>query len=111
MMQYPIGDRRRPCGGRRARRAARKRTAVHLKLSIATINDVTYEYFKQIRPASRSARRKIRSTSIVQSTRPASRRGRGRGSRHDRGGRVRNGFWVSLEPRFAVLDAPACSMT
>ena len=80
-----------------------------MKLSPPTINDVTHEYFKAhegrhraARAAARSRSRSIRRTSSA-SSRPWSRAWRSAPSRRRS---AANGFWISLEPRFQVLDAP-----
>ena len=80
-----------------------------MKLSSPTINDVVHEYYKTLKSRRRSARRAdaSRSRSI-----PANQLGQlpavveGVALGTIEVGSAANGFWVSLEPRFQVLDAP-----
>jgi TRAP-type transport system periplasmic protein len=79
-----------------------------MKLSMPTINDVTYEYFKRMKAGieQRSAG-KIK-VDIYPSNQlgqlPAVVEGVALGTIE--AAASANGFWVSLEPRFQVLDAP-----
>jgi C4-dicarboxylate-binding protein DctP len=79
-----------------------------MKLSQPTINDVTYEYFKRLKAGieQRSAG-KIK-VEIYPSNQlgqlPAVVEGVALGTVE--AAASANGFWISLEPRFAVLDAP-----
>ena len=79
-----------------------------MKLSQPTINDVTYEYFKQMKagieqrsggkikvdiyPTNQLGQLPVVVEGVALGTIEAA--------------ASANGFWVSLEPRFAVLDAP-----
>ncbi len=79
-----------------------------MKLSQPTINDVTYEYFKRMKAGiEQRAGGKIK-VDIYPSNQlgqlPAVVEGVALGTIE--AAASANGFWVSLEPRFAVLDAP-----
>lgn len=79
-----------------------------MKLSLPTINDVTYEYFKQLKAGiEQRAGGKIK-VEIYPSNQlgqlPAVVEGVALGTIE--AAASANGFWVSLEPRFQVLDAP-----
>ena len=79
-----------------------------MKLSQPTINDVTYEYFKRMKAGiEQRAAGKIK-VDIYPSNQlgqlPAVVEGVALGTIE--AAASANGFWVSLEPRFAVLDAP-----
>jgi C4-dicarboxylate-binding protein DctP len=79
-----------------------------MKLSQPTINDVTYEYFKQMKAGieQRSAGK------IKVDIYPANQLGQlpavveGVAMGTIEAAASANGFWISLEPRFQVLDAP-----
>src|SRR6266508_6335179 len=79
-----------------------------MKLSQPTINDVTYEYFKRMKAGieQRSAGK------IKVEIYPANQLGQlpavveGVALGTVEAAASANGFWISLEPRFAVLDAP-----
>jgi TRAP-type C4-dicarboxylate transport system substrate-binding protein len=79
-----------------------------MKLSLPTINDVTHEYFKQIKAGveQRSGGRlKVEIYPANQLGQlPAVVEGVALGTIE--AAASANGFWVSLEPRFQVLDAP-----
>jgi len=89
-----------------------QRTAVHHEAVDADINDVTYEYFKQMKAGieKRSAQDQGRHLSSNQLGQlPAVSRA---WLSHDRGGRVpANGFWSALSRVSPCSMAPACSMT
>ena len=72
-----------------------------------TINDVTYEYFKRMKAGSSSRAKQIK-VDIYPSNQlgqlPAVVEGVALGTIE--AAASANGFWVSLEPRFQVLDAP-----
>jgi TRAP-type transport system periplasmic protein len=79
-----------------------------MKLSQPTINDVTYEYFKRMKAGiEKSSGGKIK-VEIYPTNQlgqlPAVVEGVALGTIE--AAASANGFWVSLEPRFAVLDAP-----
>jgi C4-dicarboxylate-binding protein DctP len=79
-----------------------------MKLSQPTINDVTYEYFKRMKAGiEKSSAGKIK-VEIYPTNQlgqlPAVVEGVALGTIE--AAASANGFWVSLEPRFAVLDAP-----
>src|SRR4029078_6494219 len=79
-----------------------------MKLSQPTINDVTYEYFKRMKAGiEQRAAGKIK-VDLSQTTKlghlPAVAEGVALGT--IKPAASANGFWVSLEPRFQVLDAP-----
>src|SRR4051794_40692569 len=79
-----------------------------MKLSMPTINDVTYEYFKRMKAGiEQRAGGKIK-VEIYPSNQlgqlPAVVEGVALGTIE--AAASANGFWVSLEPRFGVLDAP-----
>src|SRR5262249_26885629 len=79
-----------------------------MKLSQPTVNDVVHEYYKALK-ASVEARAGGRSKLALY---PADQLGRlpavveGVALGTIEAGSAANGFWVSLEPRFQVLDAP-----
>jgi TRAP-type transport system periplasmic protein len=79
-----------------------------MKLSQPTINDVTYEYFKTIKAGIESRAKGRIKVDIYPSNQlgqlPAVVEGVALGTIE--AAASANGFWVSLEPRFAVLDAP-----
>ena len=79
-----------------------------MKLSQPTINDVTYEYFKQIKAGIEQRSDGKIKVDIYPSNQlgqlPAVVEGVALGTIEVAASA--NGFWVSLEPRFAVLDAP-----
>jgi TRAP-type transport system periplasmic protein len=79
-----------------------------MKLSQPTINDVTYEYFKRMKAGiekSSGGRIKVEIYPTNQLGQlPAVVEGVALGTIE--AAASANGFWVSLEPRFAVLDAP-----
>ncbi len=79
-----------------------------MKLSLPTMNDVTHEYFKQMKAGiEQRAGGKIK-VEIYPSNQlgqlPAVVEGVALGTIE--ASSAANGFWVSLEPRFQVLDAP-----
>ena len=79
-----------------------------MKLSQPTINDILHEYYKQVKAGvERRAAGKIK-VDIYPANQlgqlPAVVEGVALGTIEV--GAAANGFWVSLEPRFAVLDAP-----
>src|SRR5688572_23946989 len=79
-----------------------------MKLSSPTINDVTHEFYKTLKAGveARAGRR------IKVEIYPANQLGQlpavveGVALGTIEAGSAANGFWVSLEPRFQVLDAP-----
>ena len=79
-----------------------------MKLSQPTINDVTYEYFKQIKAGIEQRSGGKIKVEIYPSNQlgqlPAVVEGVALGTIE--AAASANGFWVSLEPRFQVLDAP-----
>ena len=79
-----------------------------MKLSQPTINDVTYEYFKTIKAGIESRSKGRIKVDIYPTNQlgqlPAVVEGVALGTIE--AAASANGFWVSLEPRFAVLDAP-----
>src|SRR4029077_17432873 len=79
-----------------------------MKLSQPTINDMTYEYFKRLKAgveARAGGRIKLEIYPANQLGQlPAVVEGVALGTIE--AGSSANGFWVSLEPRFQVLDAP-----
>jgi TRAP-type C4-dicarboxylate transport system substrate-binding protein len=79
-----------------------------MKLSQPTINDVTYEYFKQIKAGIEQRSGGKIKVDIYPSNQlgqlPAVVEGVALGTIE--AAASANGFWVSLEPRFQVLDAP-----
>src|SRR3954452_16592281 len=79
-----------------------------MKLSLPTINDVTYEYFKQIKAGIEQRSGGKIKVDIYPSNQlgqlPAVVEGVALGTIE--AAASANGFWVSLEPRFQVLDAP-----
>ena len=79
-----------------------------MKLSMPTINDVTYEYFKQMKAGIEQRSGGRIKVDIYPSNQlgqlPAVVEGVALGTIE--AAASANGFWVSLEPRFQVLDAP-----
>jgi C4-dicarboxylate-binding protein DctP len=79
-----------------------------MKLSQPTINDVTYEYFKRMKAGIEQRSGGKIKVDIYPSNQlgqlPAVVEGVALGTIE--AASSANGFWVSLEPRFAVLDAP-----
>src|SRR3954451_7506656 len=79
-----------------------------MKLSMPTINDVTYEYFKRMKAGIEQRSGGKVKVDIYPSNQlgqlPAVVEGVALGTIE--AGSAANGFWVSLEPRFQVLDAP-----
>jgi TRAP-type C4-dicarboxylate transport system substrate-binding protein len=79
-----------------------------MKLSQPTINDVTYEYFKTMKAGIESRSKGRIKVDIYPTNQlgqlPAVVEGVALGTIE--AAASANGFWVSLEPRFAVLDAP-----
>src|SRR6202521_1275813 len=79
-----------------------------MKLSSPTINDVVHEYYKTLKAgveARAGGRLKLEIYPANQLGQlPAVVEGGALGTIE--AGRAANGFWVSLEPRFQVLDAP-----
>src|SRR4051794_37857429 len=79
-----------------------------MKLSMPTINDVTYEYFKQMKAGIEQRSGGRIKVDIYPSNQlgqlPAVVEGVALGTIE--AASSANGFWVSLEPRFQVLDAP-----
>src|SRR5260221_5791223 len=79
-----------------------------MKLSQPTINDVTYEYFKQMKAGIEQRSGGKIKVDIYPSNQlgqlPAVVEGVALGTIE--AAASANGFWVSLEPRFQVLDAP-----
>jgi len=79
-----------------------------MKLSMPTINDVTYEFFKQIKAGIEQRGGGKIKVDIYPSNQlgqlPAVVEGVALGTIE--AAASANGFWVSLEPRFQVLDAP-----
>src|SRR3954451_14652749 len=79
-----------------------------MKLSMPTINDVTYEYFKRMKAGIEQRSGGKIKVDIYPSNQlgqlPAVVEGVALGTIE--AASSANGFWVSLEPRFAVLDAP-----
>jgi TRAP-type transport system periplasmic protein len=79
-----------------------------MKLSQPTINDVTYEYFKTMKAGIESRSRGRIKVDIYPSNQlgqlPAVVEGVALGTIE--AASSANGFWISLEPRFQVLDAP-----
>src|ERR1043165_10219837 len=79
-----------------------------MKLSMPTINDVTYEYFKRMKAGIEQRSGGKIKVDIYPSNQlgqlPAVVEGVALGTIE--AAASANGFWVSLEPRFGVLDAP-----
>src|ERR1700751_1075559 len=79
-----------------------------MKLSMPTINDVTYEYFKRMKAGIEQRSGGKIKVDIYPSNQlgqlPAVVEGVALGTIE--AASSANGFWVSLEPRFQVLDAP-----
>src|SRR4029077_18533759 len=79
-----------------------------MKLSMPTINDVTYEYFKRMKAGIEQRSGGKIKVDIYPSNQlgqlPAVVEGVALGTIE--ASASANGFWVSLEPRFQVLDAP-----
>ena len=79
-----------------------------MKLSLPTINDVVHEYYKTMKAAIESRSNGKIKIDIYPANQlgqlPAVVEGVALGTIE--AGSAANGFWVSLEPRFAVLDAP-----
>src|SRR4051812_46337342 len=80
----------------------------NMKLSMPTINDVTYEYFKRMKAGIEQRAGGRIKVDIYPTNQlgqlPAVVEGVALGTIE--AAASANGFWVSLEPRFAVLDAP-----
>ena len=79
-----------------------------MKLSLPTVNDVTHEYFKRMKAGiEQRAAGKIK-VDIYPANQlgqlPAVVEGVALGTIE--AASSANGFWISLEPRFQVLDAP-----